>query len=375
MDITIKGSDFARIVADASRATGKSRKNNTPILEHILLTADGATLSASGTDLEIAATSAAPCEVTAPGALVLPAKEILKAARAWKKQSISIRSETTGDETTCIITHDMGVSRYVSEAVSDFPKLSAGDLPHSITMTAERLLTALDQVSYAIISQETWRYPNGVYLTARYIGEEFRLEMVATDGDRLARHVLGPVAPGTLPVAANGANGFGVTIPRIAVKAIAESIAAKMGDVRIDLSESRIRFACGGLTILSKTVDGCYPDYVRVMPREFEQMTICESADFSRAVTAMQQAATSKNNPVKVATNGAIVMSTASATVSVPGKSELDHHETGFQGFYLADLAKRLSGTVTMRLDKSGPGLFTDQRGMTDHVIMPLRVY
>ncbi|MDD2878450.1 MAG: hypothetical protein PHZ23_14625, partial [Acidiphilium sp.] len=188
------------------------------------------------------------------------------------------------------------------------------------------------------------------------------------------RNDLGPVAPGTLPEAVNGANGFGVIIPRFTVKALAESITAKMGDVRIDLSESRVRFACGDLTILSKTIDGCYPNYVQIIPREFEQMTICESADFSRAVTAMQQAATSKNNPVKVATNGAIVMSTASATVSVPGESELDHHETGFQGFYLADLAKRLSGTVTMRLDKGGPGLFTDQRGMTDHVLMPMRV-
>ncbi|MEN5300507.1 DNA polymerase III subunit beta, partial [Brucella sp. TWI559] len=135
---------------------------------------------------------------------------------------------------------------------SDFPEMSAGDFTHHFSLTGADMADAIAKVSFAISTEETRYYLNGIYLHRT----DDHLAFVTTDGHRLALVKLAPP---------EGSEGMpGVIIPRATVSLL-RHLASAEGDVAISLSAQKIRFEMpGGIVITSKLIDGNYPDYPRV---------------------------------------------------------------------------------------------------------------
>ena len=136
-----------------------------------------------------------------------------------------------------------------------------GDLPTSFELPARTLAELIDRTRFAISTEETRYYLNGIFL---HVSDEDQpvLKAAATDGHRLARY--------TLPQPDGAAGMPDVIVPRKAVAELRKLLEESLdGNVEIDLSASKVRFTLGGeggVVLTSKLIDGTFPDYSRVIP-------------------------------------------------------------------------------------------------------------
>src|SRR5262249_11374582 len=148
-----------------------------------------------------------------------------------------------------------GRSRFTLQTLpeSDFPDLAAGDMTHKFTLAAADLKRLIDKTQFAISTEETRYYLNGIYLHVAGSGKSGTLRAVATDAHRLAQV--------DLPLPAGAAGMPGVIVPRKTVGEIHKLIETGEGDVGIELSSGKIRFNVGAVVLTSKLIDGTFPDY------------------------------------------------------------------------------------------------------------------
>jgi DNA polymerase-3 subunit beta len=222
--------------------------------------------------------------------------------------------------------------------------------------------------------EQTRYYLNGIYMHAA----EGRLIFVATDGHRLARHALeAPDEAAGMP---------GIIIPRKTVGEIATmaQAAGKAGHpMQISVSASKIRVEAGTLVMVSKLIDGTYPDYSRVIPVKNAKTAFVESAAFAAALDRVSTISSERGRAVKLAmAEGKITLSVKNpdagdATDETPADYTGAPLEIGFNARYLADFLNALDAdTVEMRLDEPGsPTLITNPADPAfTGVIMPMRV-
>ena len=166
--------------------------------------------------------------------------------------------ETSGDR--AVLTIRAGRSRFTLQTLpeSDFPDLAAGDMAHKFSLAAADLKRLINKTQFAISTEETRYYLNGIYLHAVGSGKTLMLRAVATDGHRLAQVDLRRPA---------GAEGMpGVIVPRKTVGEVQRLIEDIDGEVLVELSQAKIRFTVGAVVLTSKLIDGTFPDYGRVIP-------------------------------------------------------------------------------------------------------------
>ena len=136
--------------------------------------------------------------------------------------------------------------------------MAEGDLPHRFQLPATDLKGIIDRTRFAISNEETRYYLNGIYFHAATSDGTDVLRGVATDGHRLARV--------EVPLPKGAAEIPGVIVPRKTVGEVRKLLDESDGSVDIELSDTRIRFAIGNVTLVSKLIDGTFPDYERVIP-------------------------------------------------------------------------------------------------------------
>ena len=166
--------------------------------------------------------------------------------------------EASGDRAVLAIR--AGRSRFTLQTLpeSDFPDLAAGDMTHTFKLAAADLKRLIDKTQFAISTEETRYYLNGIYLHTAGTGKAPTLRAVATDGHRLAQVEL------PLPAGADGMPG--IIVPRKTVGEVQRLIEDADGEVAIELSQGKIRFTIGDVVLTSKLIDGTFPDYGRVIP-------------------------------------------------------------------------------------------------------------
>jgi DNA polymerase-3 subunit beta len=257
---------------------------------------------------------------------------------------------------------------------SDFPNMGEAALPHKFTIPAFELKRLFEKPRFAISTDETRYYLNGIYLHGLDGGKEQKLRAVATDGHRLAQVETALSAPvAGLP---------GVIVPR---KAVAETIKLLEGDtpVTVSLSQSKIRFQVGDIVLTSKLIDGSFPDYARVIPTANKKVMKVENSDLMRAVDRVSTLSSEKSRAIKL--NLASDRLTVSANNPDAGSAEEelfadysgDPLEVGFNARYLLDIAGQIDGShAEFRLaDGSSPTLVLDEGDESAlYVLMPMRV-
>jgi DNA polymerase-3 subunit beta len=365
-----------RILASMSRI-GRvvERRNTIPILGNVLLVAEGPgrlTLRATDLDLETAETFEA--QVATSGATTVPAHmlhDILK--------KLAVGSEVVFESSEGKATVRSGRSRFTLHTLpqEDMPAIGEGVLDTSFQIPAADLRELIERTRFAISTEETRYYLNGIYLHVVQDGKIKVLRAVATDGHRLAQtQVAAPEGALAMP---------GVILPRKTVNEVHKMVEGADDEVSVDLSQTKIRFACGPVTITSKLIDGTFPDYGRVIPLGNDKIMTIDKKDFEAAVDRVSTVSSERGRAVKLAlTQNRLVM-----TVNNPDSGnaveemDVDYPESagdleiGFNSRYLLDICQEIDGeqAVVKLSDPGAPALIAasgDTKSL--FVIMPMRV-
>ena len=270
-----------------------------------------------------------------------------------------------------------GRSRFTLQTLpeSDFPDLAAGEMTHSFALAASDVKRLIDRSQFAISTEETRYYLNGIYLHAAGSAKATTLRAVATDGHRLAQVDL------PLPQGASGMPG--AIVPRKTVGEVHRLIEDSEAEVTIELSQGKIRFTIGNVVMTSKLIDGTFPDYGRVIPQNNDKELVVDKADFAAAVDRVSTISSERGRAVKLAlASGRLVLSvtnpdSGSATEEIEVEYAADPIDIGFNSRYLLDIAAQIEGeAAVLRLaDPGSPTLIQDRDNKTAlYVLMPMRV-
>jgi DNA polymerase-3 subunit beta len=323
-------------------------------------------------DLDII--ESATADVVRAGAATAPAHTLYEIVRKLPDGS-QVEIEHTGDDS--LITLRSGRSKFTLAAlpVDDFPKLSEGDLPHSFRLGAAELRSLIDRTRFAISSEETRYYLNGIYLHATVSAGIPVLRAAATDGHRLARVEV------PLPEGADGMPG--VIVPRKTVSELRKLLDETTDDVTVALSEAKIRFSFDDAVLTSKLIDGTFPDYERVIPADNDKILQINCKALSQAVDRVSAISAEKSRAIKLSVErGGLKLSASSAeSGSAEEELEADYDSTpieiGFNSRYLMDILGQIEGDSARfaMADSASPTVVrevTDNRAI--YVLMPMRV-
>jgi DNA polymerase-3 subunit beta len=350
------------------------RRNTIPILSNVLIEAAGdGTLKVMATDLDLQVVeSLSAVSVEVPGAITVSAHLLFDIAR--KLPDGSQVSLETADNRMSV---KAGRSRFSLPTLprDDFPMIVEGDLPTSFEIGAALLAQLIDRTKFAISTEETRYYLNGIFL---HVTDD-DLRAAATDGHRLARFTIAKP---------DGADGMpDVIVPRKCVAELRKLLEeAPSSNVLIDLSASKVRFTLGGengVVLTSKLIDGTFPDYSRVIPTGNDKLLKLDPKSFWEGVDRVATIATEKTRAVKMALeNDKVTLSVTSpdngtAAEEVPADYKSAGFEIGFNANYLKDILGQIEGdTVELHLaDAGAPTLIRqDEKSPALYVLMPMRV-
>ncbi len=350
------------------------RRGTIPILANVKLDAAAGQLSLTATDMDIAIVERVKADIDTPGSTTVPAHMFYEIVRKLPDGS-NIQLSLGGKDGKLAISAGQSKFSLAALPIDDFPVMAEGDLAHSFAITPAECKALLEKTRFAISTEETRYYLNGVYLHAANNQGAAVLRAVATDGHRLARMEVGlPEGAEQIP---------GVIIPRKTVGELYKLVEEGGEKVEISLSESKIRFAVGDAVLVSKLIDGTFPDYERVIPTGNDKVMEVDGKEFARAVDRVSVITSEKSRGIKLALSGSKITLSASSAEQGTASEELsvsygaDPVEIGFNSRYLLDMMGQVEGDTAQFVfaDSNSPTIVRDPADVGAlYVIMPMRV-
>jgi DNA polymerase-3 subunit beta len=363
MRVTLERSNLLKSLNHVHRVV--ERRNTIPILSNVLLTAEGASLEMKATDLDLEVTEATAAMVEQAGATTVPAHLLYDIVRKLPEGAEVMLSMAPDGGSMTVIS---GRSNFRLQCLpqSDFPELTAGSFTHSFRIESDALKRLIERTQFAISTEETRYYLNGIYLHAIESDGAMKLRAVATDGHRLARAEM---------EAPDGAEGMpGIIIPRKTVTELQKLVDDPDVTVTVELSDAKIRFTVGSVVLTSKLIDGTFPDYQRVIPSGNDKELTIDRKTFAEAVDRVSTISSERGRAVKLSIgDGQVVLTvnnpdSGSATDEIAADYANDVIEIGFNARYLRDITAQLTGA-------GSPTLVRDPADADVlYVLMPMRV-
>jgi DNA polymerase-3 subunit beta len=372
MRIIIERSNLLKTLGHVHRVV--ERRNTIPILSNVLVKTEDGALRLKATDLDLEITETVAANGEQEGATTVPAHLLYDIVRKLADGS-EVKLATNAEGSQMTVTSGRSNFRLQCLPESDFPDITAGTFSHSFKIAASALGRLVERTQFAISTEETRYYLNGIFLHTIESEGKLRLRAVATDGHRLARAEMEAPA---------GSEGMpGIIIPRKTVGELQKLLDDGGDDILVELSDSKIRFTIGPVVMTSKLIDGTFPDYQRVIPQGNDKALTLDRQSFSAAVDRVSTISSERGRAVKLAvTAGQLTLTVNSpdsgtATEELAVGYESDDIEIGFNARYLLDITGQLSGdeAVFMLADPGSPTLIKD--GGDDgtlYVLMPMRV-
>ncbi len=352
------------------------RRNTIPILANVMIAVRDGKLTLTATDMEIAIVEDVAADSSRNGACTAPAATLYEIVRKLPDGAL-VELDCPGGDAPLALRAGRYATSLVVLPTDDFPSMTAGTLPHKFALPAQTLRSLIDRTRFAISTEETRYYLNGIYIHQTEADGVKVLRAVATDGHRLARvEEPLPEGAGSMP---------GVIIPRKTVGEFRKLLDEVTGDVEVALSDTRIQFHVGTVTLTSKLIDGTFPEYERVIPRDNDKILRVGRQDFAEAVARVAAISSERSRPVKMSLARDLLVLSASSPEQGTASEELDGDrvkyeagplEIGFQARYLNDITDQISNIVEFRFsDGAAPTVVLDSADASAlYVLMPMRV-
>ncbi|WP_373777809.1 DNA polymerase III subunit beta [Glaesserella sp.] len=345
-----------------------SSRPTLPIINNILLEIDGNRISLTGTDLEVELTTQAELyeAVAEQGKFTIPAKKFLDICRSLPDDSvISVQFE----DDRALIRADRSKFNLATLPADDYPNLM--DWKPEVDFTIEQGILArlIDSTQFSMANQDARYFLNGM----KFETEGNLLRTVATDGHRLAVCTI-PLNQDLLT--------HSVIVPRKAVLELLRLVGHE-GDARLEIGTSNLRVSMNGVVFTSKLIDGRFPDYRRVLPRNADRILEADADVLKRALVRAAILSNERFRGVRLALNENLLKITANNPEQEEAEEIIDvsyqnaEMEVGFNVSYLLDVLNTLKcQRVRISLvDASSSCLIEDCDNSTaEYVIMPMRL-
>ena len=372
MKLSIERSELLKAVGQAQSVV--ERRNTIPILANVLIEAEGNQASFRATDLDIEVVDEATATVERAGATTVNAVTLHEIVRKLPDGSLVT---LTDDGASGRLTVEAGRSNFSLATLprEDFPVMATSEYEANFVCAAPVLRRLFDKSKFAISTEETRYYLNGVYMHIADAGGGQVLRCVATDGHRLAR------IDADMPAGAEGLPG--VIVPRKTVGELRKLLDNDEAQIAVSVSETKIRFAAPGITLTSKVIDGTFPDYTRVIPSGNTRRLEVDAADFAQAVDRVATVSSERSRAVKLSLDEDRLVLSVNAPDSGAAEEELavaygdDPLEIGFNAKYLLEIASQVDRENAVFLFNSSgdPTLMREGNDETAvYVVMPMRV-
>ncbi|WGI21844.1 DNA polymerase III subunit beta [Amylibacter sp. IMCC11727] len=372
MKVSIERSALLKAMSQAQSVV--ERRNTIPILANVLIEAEGSSVSFRATDLDIEVVDKTPAMVERAGATTVGAHTLHEIVR---KLPDGAMVELVDDGASGRLDVIAGRSNFSLATLpkEDFPVMASSEYDCNFSANSAVLRRLFDKSKFAISTEETRYYLNGVYMHAADGDGGQKLRCVATDGHRLAR------IDADLP---SGADGLpGVIVPRKTVGELRKLLEDDDADIAVSVSETKVRFATPEITLTSKVIDGSFPDYTRVIPQGNTRRLEVDAAEFAKAVDRVSTVSSERSRAVKLALDEDRLVLSVNAPDSGAAEEELavaygdERLEIGFNAKYLLEIAGQVDreNAVFMFNSSGDPTLMREGNDESAvYVVMPMRV-
>jgi DNA polymerase-3 subunit beta len=347
-----------------------STRTTLPVLSNVLLRAEGNRLDLTATDLDISISSGVEANVAEPGAVTIPAKKLFGIVKELPAPQIELEVD---DKHVCRITAGASFYRINGLAAEEFPAFPKVAENRSITLPQEKLKSLLRKTSFAISTDESRFVLNGIFMSLK----DHKITLVATDGRRLA------LAEEDVDLETNSQGEC--IVPS---KAIAElsRLVGTQNDIELKFTDNQAAFTLKGsngfsTVIISKLIDGNYPNYRQVIPNETKERISLVREELLSALRRAEIMTSEKSNSVKLSFGKNRVEITANTPDVGEARESIAINYKGpeiaiaFNPAYLMDPLKALDNDeVYLELiDELSPGV-VKINGPFLYVIMPMRM-
>ncbi len=372
MKLSIERATLLKALAQAQSVV--ERRNTIPILANVLIEAEGNQVSFRATDLDIEVVDRAPAMVERAGATTVSAVMLHEIVRKLPDGALVNLAE---DAASGRLTIMAGRSTFSLATLpkEDFPVMATSEYSSNFSAKAPDLRRLFDKAKFAISTEETRYYLNGVYMHVSQ-GEGGKvLRCVATDGHRLAR------IDAPLPEGADGMPG--VIVPRKTVGELRKLLDDDEATIAVSVSETKVRFATPAITLTSKVIDGTFPDYTRVIPTGNTRKLEVDASEFAKAVDRVATVSSERSRAVKLSLEEDRLVLSVNSPDSGAAEEELavaygdERLEIGFNAKYLLEIASQVDRENAVFLFNSAadPTLMREGNDTSAvYVVMPMRV-
>ena len=347
------------------------RRNTIPILSNVLIETHSSKVSFTATDMDMDIVEEVGCIVSRQGKVTLAAHTLHDIVKKLPDGSeIKINLNELNVEVSA------GKSKFILPTlpVDDYPIMTNIEKGHEFRLQSIDLANLIDNTKFAISLEETRYYLNGIFLHVPNSNLD-KLRAVATDGHRLAQ--------AEIPLPEGASEMPGIILPRKAVGEIRKLTEGTDGKIKIVISNSKAQFIFPNTTLTTKLIDGSFPDYQRVIPKENLNKLVVSNLEFSKAIDRVSTVSIEKSRAVKLSLSNKLLSlnvnshDLGNASEDLEIDYNYDNLEIGFNSKYLLDIASQIKGKEIEILlsDSSSPALITDpdQDGVI-FVLMPMRV-
>ena len=352
-------------------------RHTLPILSNIILEAKDDKLILSSTNLDIYCSDKIKAEVLQSGEVSVSAVtffEIIKRLPSGSEVLMIMEEGENEIRLTC------GRSKFNLSTLKtdDFPIISDSDLSTNFVLSADELIRIIDKTKFAVSNEETRYYLNGIFLHKAERNSIQFLRAVATDGHRLAQY--------DIPLPQGADDITGIIIPKKTIYELRKVLDDANGDVSVSLNENKIKFSFNDLKVVSKVIDGTFPDYTKVIPQKNDKNFKTNNSDLKNAIDRVSAVAAneeSKSKAIKFCIeNNSLSLSVesqskGSANEMIDVNYSGDKVDIGFNSKYIIDICNEVDGDeISISLsDSISPAIILDK---TDEnlffVLMPMRI-
>lgn len=350
-------------------AGGVERRQTLPVLSNILLVAEGDQLSMTGTDLEVELVGRVTLDEPAEaGSVTVPARKLMDICKSLP-DSARIELTLTGQKMVI----KAGRSRFSLSTLpaAEFPNVEDSPETLELSMVQQQLRNLIDKTGFSMAQQDVRYYLNGMLLEIA----DGQLRAVSTDGHRLATSVTNVEAEDGLQ--------HQIIVPRKGILELARLLQNGDAELRLVIGASHIRAHVGDFTFTSKLVDGKFPDYERVIPKNGDKILLSDRMELRQVLSRIAILSNEKYRGVRLALSPGYLQVMANNPEQEEAEETLavdydgDSLEVGFNVNYLLDCLSILnSDVVRLTLSDSNSSALVegfDEEGNL-YVVMPMRM-